>query len=408
MGKRTKILATVMAATMLFAGSLVGCGGKTDSGSAGGSGKELTVWSHLTTPEVEELNKIASKWGEENGVKVKVVEDKSEMQAYIQAANSSKGPDVMFGLAHDNLGTFQKAGLLAEVPEGIINDSDYASHQVLDAVTIGGKRYAVPIAQETSALFYNKDKVKEVPKTMEDLVKVAKDGAGFEYDINNFYATYGFIAADGGYVYKDNNGTLDPTDIGLGTPGAIKGYQFVQDLVQKDKLMPADITGDIAKGDFLSKNTGFYISGPWDVSAFKDGGVNFGVAPMPTLFGKQVPTFLGVQTAFVSEKSQNKDLAWKLVKYLSENSGDVLLNKGNRIPVLNKYLDSADFKNNEYMSAFAEQAKFATPMPNIPEIQAMWGPAGANLQLLTSGQVTPEKCAEMTVEQIKQGISQQK
>ncbi len=47
-------------------------------------------------------------------------------------------------------------------------------------------------------------------------------------------------------------------------------------------------------------------------------------------------------------------------------------------------------------------------MPNIPEIQAMWGPAGANLQLLTSGQVTPEKCAEMTVEQIKQGISQQK
>ena len=42
MGKRTKILATVMAATMLFAGSLVGCGGKSDSGSADGSGKELT------------------------------------------------------------------------------------------------------------------------------------------------------------------------------------------------------------------------------------------------------------------------------------------------------------------------------------------------------------------------------
>ena len=34
-----------------------------------------------------------------------------------------QGPDIMFGLAHDNLGTFQKAGLLAEVPEGIINDS---------------------------------------------------------------------------------------------------------------------------------------------------------------------------------------------------------------------------------------------------------------------------------------------
>ena len=57
MRKRTKILATVMAATMLFAGSLVGCGGKADSGSTDGSGKELTVWSHLTTPEVEAANK---------------------------------------------------------------------------------------------------------------------------------------------------------------------------------------------------------------------------------------------------------------------------------------------------------------------------------------------------------------
>ncbi|WP_300347072.1 maltose ABC transporter substrate-binding protein [Clostridium sp.] len=405
MGKRTKILATVMATTMLFAGTLVGCGG---SGSSSNGEKELTVWSHLTQPEVDEVNKVAQKWGKENGVKVKVLTDKSDMQAFIQAANSSKGPDIMFGLAHDNLGTFQKAGVLAEVPNGIIKDDEYASHQVLDAVTIGGKRYAVPIAQETTALFYNKDKVKEVPKTMEDLVKVAKSGAGFEYDINNFYNSYGFIAADGGYVYKDNNGTLDPKDIGLATPGAIKGYTFIQDLVQKDKLMKPDITGDIAKGDFLAKKSGFYISGPWDVAAFKDGGVNFGVAPMPTLFGKNVPTFLGVQTAFVSEKSKNKDLAWKLVKYLSENTGDILLQKGNRIPVLKKYIDSKEFKENKYMSAFAEQAKNATPMPNIPAIQAMWGPAGANLQLLTSGKETPQQCAETTVKQIEQGIAQQK
>ncbi len=62
--------------------------------------------------------------------------------------------------------------------------------------------------------------------------------------------------------------------------------------------MPADITGDIAKGDFLSKNTGFYISGPWDVSAFKDGGVNFGVAPMPTLIWKTSTNFLRCSNCF--------------------------------------------------------------------------------------------------------------
>ena len=44
----------------------------------------------------------------------------------------------------------------------------------MDAVKIDGKQYAVPLGQETVALFYNKDKVKEAPTTMEDVVKLAK------------------------------------------------------------------------------------------------------------------------------------------------------------------------------------------------------------------------------------------
>ena len=89
----------------------------------------------------------------------------------------------MVGIANDNLGTFQKAGLLAEVPSGVIDESKYTSKEVINAVTIGGKQYAVPYAQETVSLFINKDKVKEVPKTMEELVTKAKE-VGFEYNVN--------------------------------------------------------------------------------------------------------------------------------------------------------------------------------------------------------------------------------
>lgn len=297
------------------------------------------------------------------------------MQAYIQAANSSKGPDIMYGLPHDNLGTFEKAGLLAEVPEGVLNEEDYISEQLVDSVTLNGKKYAIPIAQETTALFYNKDLVSEVPKTMEEVVEIGKN-KGFIFDVANFYPSYGFIAANGGYVYKNNNGTLD--------------------------------SSDIASGEFMNNKAAFYISGPWDVKSFKDADLNFGVAPIPTLNGNPVKSFMGVQTAFVSSNSKKQELAWDLTKYLAENTSDILLNTGNRIPVLKSVVEGEEFNKNEYMAQFAEQAKVGEPMPNIPEVQAMWGPAGENIRLLMNNQLSPEECAKLTVDQIKEGISQQK
>lgn len=409
MSKRTRVLAALMSTVM--AGSIIGCGSSSDgsatSSTDSGSKKELTVWSHLKPGEIEAVKKLANKWGEENGYSVKIVDDQGEPQNYIQAANSSKGPDVYFGMAHDNLGTFQTADLLAEVPEDIIDEGALSSEQLVDAITIDGTQYAVPIAQETTALFYNKDLVSEVPGTMEELVEVAKE-KGFKFDIGNFYMSYGFIAANGGYVFKNNDGVLDTTDIGLNNEGAVLGYEFLQDLVVNKNLMASDINSDAASAEFVSGNSAFYISGPWDIASFEEQGVNFGVAKIPTLNGADVTPFMGVQAAFVSSKSDKQEDAWELVKYLAENSGDIVLEEGNRIPVYSESFETDAFKENEHMEAFVEQAKVADPMPNVPEIQAMWTPAGTNISLMIQGQQTAQEAADKTVEQIKEGIAQQK
>lgn len=314
----------------------------------------------------------------------------------------------MFGMPHNDIGVFQKAGLLDEVPSGVINDSDYAAKSALDAITWSGKRYAVPIAMETYALFYNTDKVKEAPKTTDELEEQAKK-VGFKYDINNIYFSYGWISGNGGYVFKNNNGTLDPKDIGLGNEGAIKGYQFIHDLVVKDKLMNADITGDIAKGDFTAKKIGFYITGAWDIEALQKAGIPCGVAPLPTINGSPAKSFMTVQGAFVSSKSKNKSEAWDLMKYLTAKSGtDVIYKVRHSVPVLNSDLENSDFKNDKIVSAFAEQAKVAEPMPNIPEMNTVWTPTGNNLKLLTQGKQDAAKTAEKILEQVADGIKQMK
>ncbi|MEG0579326.1 MAG: hypothetical protein RR490_05375, partial [Niameybacter sp.] len=121
MSKRIKF-AAAMTAMVLTTGTMFGC--SSAPVNTGDTAKEpekveqpapaeektepaekqtLTVWSHLTSPEVTAISELATQWGTENNVEVQVLEDQSDMQGFLQAANSKNGPDIMFGLAHDNL-----------------------------------------------------------------------------------------------------------------------------------------------------------------------------------------------------------------------------------------------------------------------------------------------------------------
>lgn len=401
MSRRKKIAAIIMA-TLITGTGLVGCGSSKED-----SGKEtLTVWSHLKTNEVKKVETLAKEWGDKNNIEVKVVEDQSKIQEFKEAANSKSGPDIMYGIPHDNLGTFQKADLLADVPNDVFKADDYVSQGVIDSVTIDGKQCALPLAQEVLALYYNKDKVKEVPKTLEDVVKEGKE-KGFMFNLTDFYVNYGLLSANGGYIFKNNNGKADVEDNGLGNEGTVKGLEFIKSLVD-DKLMTADVTDDIAKEKFVKGETAFYISGPWNVADAKNAGIKLGVAPIPTLNGKTVKPFLGVQTAFVSKNSKKQEKAWELIKYLNENNTDIIIKEGNRIPVLKKALEDSAFKENEEIQQFAQAAKVAEAMPNVPEVQAIWDPGKNNLKLLIAGQIDAKTAAKNMHDQVVEGIKQAK
>lgn len=404
MSKRTRIIAAVMA-TMVMTTAFIGCDKDKDGGS---SKKSITVWSHLKTNEVDAVRKVAQKWGKENNVNVKVVEDKAKPQQAITALQSSKGPDLIYGLAHDNLGTFVKANVLAEVPSDYaLSDDAYANQMFIDAITVGGKKYAVPLGADIVAVLYNKKNV-QAPKTMEE-IKASKK---FAFNATDFYCTYGFLSAgtnatNGGYVFKNNGGTLDPKDIGLNTEGAVAGFEFIQSLV-KDGLFAEDITDDIAKGLFKDGKTDYYVTGAWSVDECKKAGVDLGVVPLPTLNGQVMKPFTTVQTGFVSSKSKNQDLAWDLMKYLQENTSDALITEGNRVPALKSAQDSDAFKNNEFASVFLEASNNGVPMPNIPEVQQMWDPGANNLKALLAQTQNAKETGEKLVSQIKEKIDNAK
>lgn len=402
MRKKLKLFTSLVAGICCMS-LLVGCG-QSSKKSDEGESKEVVVWSYLMDNEVEELNKVAQEWGKENGKKVKVIKDNSQFQSFLQAANSSKGPDLVFGITHNNLGTFEQAGLLAEVPKDLVNRNDYVNDSVWDAVSYDGKTYGIPISMETYALFYNKDKVKEIPKTIEDLVSQAKayGPSGFQFSMNEFYYGAAFVQSYGGYIFGGEKGSIKVDDIGLANDGAIKAYKFLQDLVQKDKFMPADITSDIANSSFKTGDAIFYIGGPWDISGFKDAGVNFGVVNIPKINGVEAKTLMGVQAGFVSSKSPIQEDSWNLMKYLANNTGERLYKVGNRIPVIKAELNKDEIKNNEFTQGFLAQTNSAVPMPNVPEIESIWKPM-ENMTRILNGE-DPATVAKDIEKAVKDGI----
>ncbi len=361
---------------------------------------ELTVWSHLVqNTEVPELKKVAEEWAAKTGNKVKVLFDATSFQAYIQAANSSKGPDIMYGVANDNLGTFHTPKLLAEVPQGIVTTDKY-SQGAIDAVTIDGKQYAVPVAVESIALFYNTDKVATPPATWDELITKAKE-VGFMMDISNLYMAWPLLSGKGAYTYKFNNGVYDVNDLGLGEP-AKNGYALINSLVNEHKFMKADVNGTIANGNFKNGKTGFFVGGPWDVADLKkQTSLKFAVTTLPAMDGNTMKTFMGVQTAYVSEKSKNKEAAWELVQYLNENAAIPLYKAGNRIPALLSAQENQEFKADTYMTAFAAQAKVGEPLPNIAEMQDTWQPYQDYMKLVLTKKLSVDEMAKKVDEKIR-------
>ncbi|HWI65593.1 MAG TPA: maltose ABC transporter substrate-binding protein [Symbiobacteriaceae bacterium] len=405
-----------MAAASILVLALAGCGGKTEEKkpaaepAAQAPKKEpvsLVVWSHLTEPEVAEVNKIAQEWAAKTGNKVEVLADQTGFQEYAAAAQAGKGPDIMYGLPHDNLGTFQKAGMLEAVPTGVIDTAAYEK-VAIDAVSYDGKMFAVPVSMEAIGLFYNKALVKDAPKTWDEFIKGAKE-KGFSYDVKNFYFSYGFIGGMGGYVFKNTGGGLDPKDVGFATAGGKDGLKLIDSLVNTDKLMPIDINGDMAKAKFVGGKSAFYLSGPWDIQAMKDAKIDFGVAPMPTLAnGKPFTPFVGVQSAFVGANGKHKTEAWDLMKYLQEKTPMPLFKIGNRFPVQKAVKENAEVKANAALAGFGASAANGVPMPNIPAMSTVWDPAGKMIDLVLTKKADVDKATADAVKAINDAVAAQK
>ncbi|GGJ03691.1 hypothetical protein GCM10010885_11200 [Alicyclobacillus cellulosilyticus] len=372
------------------------------------SGITLHVLSYWQSQELAVIKKLAAEWGKAHGDTVIVTQNTATSNGrtpnfanWATQVRAGVGPDVAIAMPQDNLGTFQQEGLLA--PATLMNPKDYPA-PIAEGVRIDGKYWGYPVAAQSVALLYNKAKIKTPPKTWQEFVADANK-YGFAMPQEQFYYDYVFIGGMGGYIFGKKNGKLDPNDIGLATPGAIAGFQLLRDMNAKYHWMNPSVNQSIALSEFDNGKVGMYISGPWDVTSAQSNKIQVGVAPIPTLpNGKPGTPLISILTTIVNPKSKYLAAAESLAQYLSNEKAQLEYYKANKdLPALKSLQKNKVILADPIATGFVQQLNTAVPMPNIPQMSAVWS-AQNIITSIIKGTISPKDGAQQFVKNIQTAI----
>ncbi|MET0974587.1 MAG: maltose ABC transporter substrate-binding protein [Leifsonia sp.] len=365
------------AVTLTAAVILSGCAANSGSDSTSTKGSSsLTVW--VDSERVDALKGAASAYTEKTGIDVKLVgKDTSTIKDdFIQQVPTGKGPDVVMG-AHDWLGELSTNGVVAPLELGDAA-ADYLP-VAIDAATYEGTTYMLPYAVENIAMLRNADIVPEPATSFDDMIAKGQ-AAGLTQPFvvqqgaeGDPYHLYPFQTAFGAPVFGSGAEGYDPTDLQLGNSG---GEQFATWLGSQGKngtgAFNTDIDGDIAKQAFLDGTAAFWLTGPWNVGAATDAGINVAIDPIPSPTDQAAQPFAGVKGFFMSAESKNKVAATDfLVNYIGTEAVQLELFKaGNVLPALTAAAETAS--KDPIIKGFETVGQDAVPMPAIPAMGSVW------------------------------------
>ncbi|MFJ6112621.1 extracellular solute-binding protein [Agrococcus sediminis] len=372
--------------------TLAACaGGGTPAPTEGGSespapqgGGELVVW--MDENRAAALEGVVSTFEEETGTTVEVViKDFGTIRDDLTTqAPSGEGPDVVLG-AHDWIGKLVQNGVISPVELGeIAGDFEEVSIQ---AMTYEGSVYGVPVSIENIALVRNTALAPEAPASWDDLVatgQAAVESGEAEFpllvgiDPNNAdpYHLYPMQASFGGPVFGINeDGSYNAEDLQLGNEGNVAFATALGEWGAQGIINP-NISQDIAKEQFANGASPYTITGPWNLSTFQDAGIEYAVSEIPSAGGQPATPFVGVQGFMVSAYANNPIVASQFItEYVAgEEAQTAIFESGQRAPALSSAFEAA--QSNEDVAAFGAVGAEGVPMPNIPEMDALWADWG--------------------------------
>lgn len=373
-------------------------------------GRRVVLWHSYRGDERSALEEVVSNYNSSSrGIKVELLFIPYDAFAdKISAAiPRGEGPDI-FIFAHDRIGDWVESGILEPLDFWVDEELKERFLPItMESLYYRKSLYGLPLAFKSVVLFYNKEMVTEVPETTDDLIALAKrltdkeKGVyGLVYENTNFYHHSAWWFAFGGEIFDDEG------KVALCRGGGERSLSFARRLAVDEGIMPQEVNSLLVTSLFNQKKAAMVINGPWFRGEIE--GVDYGIAPLPIVSdsGKRGSPFLTVEAVLLSSKSQRKEESFDFMKFLAIDGAQIRLEKGNQPVALSSIYD--DGKIDPSIKVFMEMARFAHPMPNIPEMLLVWTPATTALSSVVIGGKDPVSALADACQKIEESLAKVK
>ena len=378
------------------------------------SGK-LVVWVGDTVENM--FKELASEFTLETGVEVEIIPFTGLAATDKLALDgpAGKGGDVYMQGSGGILGKAVEQGLFIELPEDKLELEKFTDGAI-DGYVYKGKLYGLPMGLEVPAFIYNKKLVSSIPEKWDDFITEMKkitdiqnDKYGFLMDITNPYFFVPLFDAEGGYVFRENNGVYDVEDIGLNNDGSKKVFKMLKNYVDEG-ILPKNMGFDVMQKKFTDGKAAVIFDGPWSVNTYLNAGLEIGVAPIPQFSNGNYPrVFSGSYGLAISAYTKNFDAALEFLEFAtSKNSIMKYFAQTKRIPPLKECLELDEIKNDPIIKGFSEQFKHSIPQPNVAEMDMIWGPMMDGVAVILSENRPVDETFDQAVAKIKELIATMK
>ena len=360
----------------------------------------IKIWHDGDESIMDTMEEDVNEMLEEEGIRVSF-EKKAALtdQLKLYGTDEVNGPDMYF-YAHDSLGMLAEMGILAPLSD-ILDTASLngdLNEMTLEAVTYKDTQYMVPVNFETLLFLYKKGLWEgDVPDSTDELyayMETHTDTEAGTYGVLNQHSTaYNvapFINGFGGCII-DKEGNP-----GLNLPETIEAVAYNQ----KFAALQADGDYNTVTTLFNEGKASAIIGGPWLLSGIKDAGIDLGMKSLSEFTlpnGKALAPYSGVQGVGVLKHSAGakKDAVEKVLSALaSEKVGVDLVVNNNCASANEKVYHNSDVAANEMVLTMKKTADTAEPMPNIPQMSVMWGPAEGFLAAVNKSNEDVSQAAE--------------
>ncbi len=379
----------------------VSAGASIDDSPATGT---ISVWAMGTEGELlPELVKEFEKVNPDVTVQVTAVPWQDYAKKIETAVASGSTPDATL-VGSSDLASFAAAGGLDTVPADLV-DTQAFFPGAATAADFNGTAYAVPWYVETRSLFYRKDLAEaagvSAPTTWEEFSAFGEalqsQGAKWGYAVAtgapfSWQAVLPYMWQAGAKLTND-----DGTAFTIDTPEALEGLTQYQSLIEDGIANPNGPAGlGEVEPQFISKEVGSFVSGPWEMGLLTQAGGaqfvtdNVGMAVLPAGPADNA-SYIGGGHFAVFKDAQNRDGAWKLVRWLSEvTTQQQWFDISGDLPAVQAAWEGGSLADDAAMQVFRDQLTTAQPAPAVTTWLQVSAALDSEIEKVAKGASTPK------------------